>query len=165
MFLCSLRYCLKFDFSKGVYSFTLSTVYIYHVCDQARLQNQITEGASYIREGALTHTHTHTYIYTVLSVNEYTLFAFILDITNCCVLAVLAQKITWFSNQALLGRLFSARSSGVRAQKNRTSDHRWMKCKKVVNKTYNYEFMMRLLICRSLTLVLGKDQDEQATNA
>ncbi len=29
MFLCSLRYCLKFHFSKGVYSFTLSTVYIY----------------------------------------------------------------------------------------------------------------------------------------
>ncbi len=27
MFLCSLRYCLKFYFSKGVYSFTLSTVY------------------------------------------------------------------------------------------------------------------------------------------
>ncbi len=25
-FLCSLRYCLKFYFSKGVYSFTLSTV-------------------------------------------------------------------------------------------------------------------------------------------
>ncbi len=29
MFLCSLRYCLKCYFSKGVYSFTLSTVYIY----------------------------------------------------------------------------------------------------------------------------------------
>ncbi len=29
MFLCSLRYCLKLYFSKGVYSFTLSTVYIY----------------------------------------------------------------------------------------------------------------------------------------
>ncbi len=28
MFLCSLRYCLKCYFSKGVYSFTLSTVYI-----------------------------------------------------------------------------------------------------------------------------------------
>ncbi len=27
MFLCSLRYCLKFYFSKGVYSFTLSTVH------------------------------------------------------------------------------------------------------------------------------------------
>ncbi len=27
--MCSLRYCLKFYFSKGVYSFTLSTVYIY----------------------------------------------------------------------------------------------------------------------------------------
>ncbi len=37
--------------------------------------------------------------------------------------------------------------------------------KKVVNKTYNNEFMMRLLTCRSLMLVLGKDQDEQATNA
>ncbi len=34
MFLCSLRYCLKCYFSKGVYSFTLSTVcfiYIYTV--------------------------------------------------------------------------------------------------------------------------------------
>ncbi len=29
MFLCSLRYCLKCYFSKGVYSFTLSTV---HLC-------------------------------------------------------------------------------------------------------------------------------------
>ncbi len=29
MFLCSLRCCLKCYFSKGVYSFTLSTVYIY----------------------------------------------------------------------------------------------------------------------------------------
>ncbi len=29
MFLCSLRYCLKCYFSKGVYTFTLSTVYIY----------------------------------------------------------------------------------------------------------------------------------------
>ncbi len=29
MFLCSLRYCLKCYFSKGVYSFTLSTVHIY----------------------------------------------------------------------------------------------------------------------------------------
>ncbi len=29
MFLCSLRYCLKCYFSKGVYSFTLSTVCIY----------------------------------------------------------------------------------------------------------------------------------------
>ncbi len=28
MFLCSLRYCLKCYFSKGVYSFTLSTVCI-----------------------------------------------------------------------------------------------------------------------------------------
>ncbi len=28
MFLCSLRYCLKCYFSKGVYSFTLSTVYV-----------------------------------------------------------------------------------------------------------------------------------------
>ncbi len=28
MFLCSLRYCLKCYFSKGAYSFTLSTVYI-----------------------------------------------------------------------------------------------------------------------------------------
>ncbi len=28
MFLCSLRYCLKCYFSKGVYSFTLSTVHI-----------------------------------------------------------------------------------------------------------------------------------------
>ncbi len=27
----------------------------------------------------------------------------------------------------LLGRLFRARSSGVRAQNKRTSDHRWMK--------------------------------------
>ncbi len=27
MFLCSLRYCLKCNFSKGVYSFTLSTVH------------------------------------------------------------------------------------------------------------------------------------------
>ncbi len=27
MFLCSLRYCLKCKFLKGVYSFTLSTVY------------------------------------------------------------------------------------------------------------------------------------------
>ncbi len=27
--MCSLRYCLKFYFSKGVYSFTLSTVYVY----------------------------------------------------------------------------------------------------------------------------------------
>ncbi len=62
----------------------------------------------------------------------------------------------------------------VQAQKKRTSDHRLMKhlsgkpfkhAKKVVNKAYNYEFMMRLLTCRSLTLVLGKDQDEQATNA
>ncbi len=26
----------------------------------------------------------------------------------CCVLTVLAQKITWFSDQALLGRLFRA---------------------------------------------------------
>ncbi len=37
--------------------------------------------------------------------------------------------------------------------------------KKVVNKTYNYEFMMQLPTCRSLMLVFGKDQDEQATNA
>ncbi len=29
MFLCSLRYCLKLYFSKGVYSFTLSTVCVY----------------------------------------------------------------------------------------------------------------------------------------
>ncbi len=29
MFLCSSRYCLKCYFSKGVYSFTQSTVYIY----------------------------------------------------------------------------------------------------------------------------------------
>ncbi len=35
MFLCSLRYCLKFFFSKGVYSFTLSTV------SQARYGNNI----------------------------------------------------------------------------------------------------------------------------
>ncbi len=28
MFLCSLRYCLKCYFSKGVYSFTMSTVYV-----------------------------------------------------------------------------------------------------------------------------------------
>ncbi len=28
MFLCSLRYCLKCYFSKGVYSFTLSTVHV-----------------------------------------------------------------------------------------------------------------------------------------
>ncbi len=40
-----------------------------------------------------------------------------------------------------------------------------LKHAKVVNKTYNYECMMRLLTCRSLTLVLRKDQDEQATNA
>ncbi len=38
-----------------------------------------------------------------------------------------------------------------------------LKHAKVVNKTYNYECMMRLLTCRSLTLVLRKDQDEQAT--
>ncbi len=29
MFLCSLRYCLKCYFSKGVYSFTLSAVCVY----------------------------------------------------------------------------------------------------------------------------------------
>ncbi len=28
-FLCSLRYCLKCNFSKGVYSFTLSTVFVF----------------------------------------------------------------------------------------------------------------------------------------
>ncbi len=31
MFLCSLRYCLKCYFSKGVYSFTLSTVFVKNV--------------------------------------------------------------------------------------------------------------------------------------
>ncbi len=41
-----------------------------------------------------------------------------------CVLTVLAQKITWFSNQALLDRLFSSRASGARAQTKRTSDQR-----------------------------------------
>ncbi len=84
----------------------------------------------------------------------------------------MAQKITWFSYQALLGKLFRARSSGVRAQKRRTSNHHinetfkrkaFKACKKVVNKTYNYEFMMRLLTCRSL--IFEKNLDEQATNA
>ncbi len=42
---------------------------------------------------------------------------------SCCVLAVLAHKITWFSYQALLDSLFRARASGARAQKRRTSDH------------------------------------------
>ncbi len=59
------------------------------------------------------------------------LFTFLFDITKvsihkpCCVLAVLAQKITWFSYQALLDRLFRARASDVtlRAQKKCTSDH------------------------------------------
>ncbi len=84
----------------------------------------------------------------------------------------MAQKINLFSYQALLGKLFRARSSGVRAQKKRTSDHHmnetfkrkaFKACKKVVNKTYNYEFMMRLLTCRSL--IFGKNLDEQVTNA
>ncbi len=45
-----------------------------------------------------------------------------------CVLTVLAQKITWFSYQALIDRRFSARASGVRAQKKtNASDQRGMK--------------------------------------
>ncbi len=89
-------------------------------------------------------------------------------------MTVLAQKITWFSYQALLGRLFRARSSGVsyglrksaRLTTNETFNREAFKTrKKVVNKTYNYEFMMHLPTCRSITLVFGKDQDEQATNA
>ncbi len=35
-----------------------------------------------------------------------------------CVLTVLAQKITYFSNQALFDRLFRVRALGVCAQKN-----------------------------------------------
>ncbi len=50
MFLCSLRYCLKCYFSKGVYSFTLSTVYIYMYI--------------HIHTCIYTHTHTHTHTYT-----------------------------------------------------------------------------------------------------
>ncbi len=49
MFLCSLKYCLKCYFSKGVYSFTLSTVYIYiyiyiYIClpEGSRENRQVT---------------------------------------------------------------------------------------------------------------------------
>ncbi len=34
-----------------------------------------------------------------------------------CVLTVLAQKITWFRNDALFNRLFSVRTSDVRSEK------------------------------------------------
>ncbi len=46
-----------------------------------------------------------------------------------CVLTVLAQKITWFSNQALLDRLFCSRAAGVtyELRKSARQTSAWMK--------------------------------------
>ncbi len=110
------------------------------------------------------------------------LFTFLLDITNW----VYTQTLLYFGSigskdnlvqlsgavrQAFPCALFrcnvtDSEKAHVSPPLNETFKRKAFKTrKKVVNKTYSYEFMMHLLTCRSLTLVLWKDQDEQATNA
>ncbi len=87
----------------------------------------------------------------------------------CCVLTVLASKgnlvqLSGAVRQAFPCALFRCNVTGLEKALNETFKRKPLKhAKKVVNKTYNYEFMMHLLTFRSL--ILRKDQDEQVTNA
>ncbi len=98
--MCSLRYCLKCYFSKGVYSFTLSTVhvrvyiyiyiYIYiYTCIYCIYIYTHVYIYKYMYVYIYIHTHTHMYIDTYTYIHTVYIYIYI----HMCVYSMLSLHI------------------------------------------------------------------------